>query len=207
MATTQGTPVTSASAARKRQRSTRLTVALALLVLAAAVVLGGVLSGSWLILVLAAVGAVVLGAAATRITHTELATARREAARDRAAQAQDYRRLSEERGAEHAAYVEHMAGRIAERETTLAELQEALGTAQRQGADMTRKMNAEARRAELAERDVERVQGRVDDAESRAAQAIVLVAELEQEIDVLRSELDAMTLAWQSAEASSRKRA
>ena len=81
---TSGTPV---SAARRRQRSTRLTVATVLLVLSAALVAGTVASGSWLLLVLAAAGAVVLGAAATRITHAELVQSRREANRDRAEQA------------------------------------------------------------------------------------------------------------------------
>ena len=99
---TSGTPV---SAARRRQRSTRLTVATALLVLSAALVAATVASGSWLLLVLAAAGAVVLGAAATRITHAELVQSRREANRDRAEQAQAYRRLAEERATEHAARV------------------------------------------------------------------------------------------------------
>ena len=56
----------------------------------------------------AAVLGVALGAAATRITHSELMQARRDASRDRAEQAQAYRELTDERTTEHAAYVAGM---------------------------------------------------------------------------------------------------
>jgi hypothetical protein len=49
----------------------------------------------------------------------------------------------------------------------------------------------------MAERDGREVSEQLEDAEHRAAEAIVRVAELEQEIDVLKSEL----LAWQTAPA------
>ena len=67
------------SAGRRRQRSTRLTVAVVLLALAALAVVGAVISGTWILMVLAAALGVVLGTAATRITHSELAETRREA--------------------------------------------------------------------------------------------------------------------------------
>ena len=57
---------------------------------------------------LAALLSVVLGAAATRITHSELMDARREAARDRAEQAQSYRRLTVTRTAENAEFAAGM---------------------------------------------------------------------------------------------------
>src|SRR6478672_8641505 len=95
-------PTPRAPKARRRQRSVRLTLAVALLVLAA--LLG-----------------VVLGAAATRITHSELMETRREAARDRAEQAQAYRDLTVARTAEHAAYAETMESRIAAHEPAITE--------------------------------------------------------------------------------------
>ena len=52
--------------------------------LSAVLVAGAVVSGSTLLITAAAVLGVVLGAAATKITHSELADARVEAARDRA---------------------------------------------------------------------------------------------------------------------------
>ncbi|MGZ4456284.1 MAG: hypothetical protein ACXVW1_03240 [Nocardioides sp.] len=162
-----------------------------LIATSALVVLGAVLSGSWLLVTLAAVLGVVLGAAATRITHSELMDTRREAARDRAEQAQAYRDLTVTRTAEHAEYSAAMQARIDAHELSITELEVALTSAQKRAAEATRKMNAEARRADVAEAEGRDVTVRLDEAEERAAEAIVRVAELEQEIDVLRAELDA----------------
>lgn len=181
----------SSPTARRRQRSTRLTVAVVLIVLSALAVAGAVLSGSWLLVTVAAVLGVVLGASATRITHSELMQTRRDAARDRAAQAQAYRDLTVARTAEHAEYTAAMQARMDHQETALGELEVALTSAQKRAAEATRKFNAEARRAEIAEQEGRDVTGRLADAEERAAEAIVRVAELEQEIDVLRAELEA----------------
>lgn len=193
---------TSRTAARRRQRSTRLTVAVALLVLAAVLVVGAVVAGSSLLVTLAAVAAVALGAAATRITHAELAAARVEAARDRAAQARDYAALTQRRTAENAAFALDMRRKIAAREEVISGLEVALSTAQRQVADQTLKFNAEARRAELAERtqaeqatSIASLERTLGSSEDRAAEAIVLVSELEAELDVLRAEL----ASWQAA--------
>jgi chromosome segregation ATPase len=188
-------PSLRAPKARRRQRSVRLTVAVGLLVLAALLVGGAVLSGSWLTLVLAAAVGVLLGAAATRITHSELMETRRDAARDRAEQAQAYRELTVARTAEQAEFTRTMESRIAAHESAISELEVALTSAQKRAAEATRKMNAEARRADVAEREGREKSEQLQDAEQRAAEAIVRVAELEQEIDVLRSEL----LAWQNA--------
>ena len=183
--------------ARRRQRSTRLTVAVVLIVISALVVLGAVLSGSWLLVTLAAVLSVVLGAAATRITHSELMATRREAARDRTQQAQAYRDLTVARTAEHAEFTATMQSRIESHEHAISELEEALTSAQKRAAEATRKMNAEARRADVAENEGRSLTESRDEAEQRAAEAIIRVAELEQELDVLRAELHA----WQSTPA------
>ena len=183
--------------ARRRQRSTRLTVAVVLIVFSALVVIGAVLSGSWLLVTLAAVLSVVLGAAATRITHSELMATRREAARDRTQQAQAYRDLTVARTAEHAEFTATMQSRIESHEHAISELEVALTSAQKRAAEATRKMNAEARRADVAENEGRTLLESRDEAEQRAAEAIIRVAELEQELDVLRAELHA----WQSAPA------
>lgn len=187
-------------ATRRRQRSTRLSVAVALLVLSALLVSGAAVTGSWLLVTTAAGLAVLLGAAATRITHSELAESRREAAADRAAQAQAYRDLTVARTEEHASYVFSVQATIARHETTIDELEGALTSAQKRAADTTRKLNAEARRADLLERENGRHAAALDAAEERAAEAIVMVAELEQELDVVRAELDVVTAAWHTAE-------
>jgi hypothetical protein len=188
------------SAARRRQRSTRLTVAVVLLVVATVLVGSALVAGTGWLTSLAAVAALVLGAAATRITHTEVMQARRDAARDRAEQAAEYAALTAERTAENAAFTADMRRKIADREEVIDGLEVALSKAQRHAADQTRKLNAEARRADVAEREVAESARLLDSSEDRAAEAIVLVAELEAELDVLRSELDS----WKAAAAARR---
>jgi chromosome segregation ATPase len=186
---------------RRRQRSTRITVAVVLLALAAVAVAGAVASGSSVVIASAAVLGVLLGAAATRITHSELAATRRDAARDRAVQAQEYRALTEARTAESAEFARTMQERVQRQRAAIGELEDALTAAQGRAADATRKLNAEARRADAAERNGTELSGRLAEAEGRAAEAIVRVAELEQELDVVRAELDVVTEAWHVAEA------
>jgi len=161
-----------------------------LIVVSALAVAGAALSGSWLLATSAAVLAVLLGASATRITHTELLQTRREAARDRAAQAQAYRDLTVARTAEHAEYAAAMTTRLTRQETALGELEAALASAQRRAAEATRRLNAEARRADLAEQEGRSHLARLEEAEERAAEAVVRVTELEQEVDVLRAEIE-----------------
>ena len=184
----------SSPTARRRQRSTRLTVAVSLLTLAAALVTAAFLGSVAWFQAFAAISAVVLGAAATRITHSELMQSRRDAALDRAEQAHAYRVLTEERTTEHAAFADSMKSRVDQQELALTELESALGEAQKRAAEATRKFNAEARRAELAEQVGRATSAKLDEAEERAAEAVLRVAELEQELDVARAEI----LAWQA---------
>src|SRR3954468_6234097 len=195
----------------RRQRSTRLTVSVLLLALPPLVVVGALATGSWPLLAGSAALGVLLGAAATRITHNELATTRRDAARDRAQQAQAYRRLTEERTAEQAEFAASMQARVTQQQDAVRELEEALTNAQHRASEATRKVNAEARRADAAERQgadtAERLRAQLAEAEDRAAEAVVRVAELEQEVDVVRAELVTVTRAWHDAEAAQRRRA
>jgi hypothetical protein len=170
-----------------------VTAAVGLIVLAALVVTGAALSGSWLLVTIAAGLGVVLGAAATRITHTELVKSRVEAARDRATQAVAYNELTETRTSEHASYVADVRTRLAQKERALEELEEALSLSQRRAATSTRKRNAEGRRAAG-------LQVQLSAAEERAAMAQLRVVELEQDVLALRAELDTVTAAWHAAE-------
>lgn len=167
-------------------------VAVALLALATAIVIGALASSSAGFTAVAAVGAVLAGAAATRITHSELMAARRDAAHDRAVQAQEYRALTERRTAESAAFAADMRRRIQEREEALDVLERALSSAQKNAAEQTLKRGQESRRADAAEQGREDAERGREDAETRAAEAIVAVAELEAEIDVLRSEVESL---------------
>lgn len=178
-------------AARRRQRSTRVTVAVGLLLFAAVLVVGAVATGQFALVLLSAIAALALGAASTRITWSELAQTRRDAAADRARQAQAYRDITSRRAAENVAFAQDMRSRIAEREEVIGHLEVELGRALERAATSTLKMSAEARRAELAESTVSRLTQSIEESETRAADAIVRVAELEAELDGLRSELDA----------------
>lgn len=180
---------------RRRQRSARVLVAALLLLLATAVVAGTALTGSWALVTGAGLVAVLLGAAATKITHTELLATRREAARDRAEQAQAYRELDVRRSAEGVEFAADMQGRIAKRDATVSRLERRLADAAAELADARRTLAEVEGRVDVAEREAERLAGRLADADERAMGAVVRVAELEQEIDVL-------TAQWQAAEAA-----
>lgn len=180
-------------------------LAATLILIAAVVVIGAVLSASLTLVSVAAVLAVVLGAAAARIIHTELVQARREAAADRARQAQDYRRLAEQRSTEQRDFVDAMGTRVGRAERARSELESAVVASQGRAADAMRRLRAETRRADLAEAEGTRLAVALEESEERAAEAIVRVAELEDENDtlrtenaVLKSELDIAT-SWPAA--------
>ncbi len=187
----------SSPSARRRQRSTRLVAAVALLLVAAAAVAGALMSGSPVLVSVAAVAAVVLGVTATRITHTELMVARREGYGGLARQAQAYAALTEARAEENSRFVAILRERIDHSTTALEQIEEALCAAQRRAAEAARVIRSEGERADRAEAESVVVARRLEDAEERAAEAIVRVAELEQERDLLLAELDA----WRSAPA------
>jgi mannitol-specific phosphotransferase system IIBC component len=181
--------------ARRRQRSARLAVAVSLLVVSACVVFGTMMSGSTFIVYLGAVVAVLLGAAATRITHSELMKTRREAARDRAEQAREYGELDAKRTAEHKAQSETLTERIAQRQATIHELEAELSAAHKRLAEEHRLLNKETKRADRAEGEVAAQAKRAEAAEIRAAEAIVSIAALEKQLADLKAEL----AAWEDA--------
>jgi len=182
-----------------------LAVAAALVITAAVVVIGAVLSASLTVVSVAAVLSVVLGTTATRITRTELVRSRRDAARDRAQQAQDYRALSQTRSQEDREFVDAMGTKLGNAERAVIQLESAVVSSQGRAADAMRRLKAQTRRADLAEVEGTRVAVALEESEERAAEAIIRVAELQDENDVLRtengvlqSELDIATL-WPQA--------
>src|SRR5689334_8295575 len=97
---------------RRRQRSTRVTVAVCLLVAAVAVVLVSLPTQSALWIGAGAVIALSLAAGALRTMWTEVLQSRRENAADRAAAAAAYRNLFSQRAAEHAEFSAAMTERL-----------------------------------------------------------------------------------------------
>jgi hypothetical protein len=159
---------------RRRQRSVRVTVAVALLGLATVLVLLSLPTQSPVWLSVSAVSSLACGWAAARIVYTELVQSRREAAADRAEQARAYRSMFAERATEHAAFTTSMTDRLARRDREVAELESTLVSAE------TRAMQAEAR--------VQREARRANDATARAEELGQRVEELEEALVIRRAE-------------------
>jgi hypothetical protein len=155
------------SPARRRQRSVRVSVAVVLLSVATLGVLVTLPTQSPALLSTSSVVALLLAWASLRIMWTEVLQSRRENAADRAAAASTYRSLFSLRAAEHAEFTTAMTERLAESNLSVRELQGELVLAQRQAADAMV-------RAESAEHTLDRARGRV--------------SELEQSIELLRTE-------------------
>src|SRR3954464_11094986 len=99
---------------RRRQRSTRVTIAVSLLAVAVVAVLSSLPTRSALWIGIASVAALSLSASALRLMWTEVLQSRRENAADRAAAAAAYRNLFSQRAAEHADFTAAMTERLAE---------------------------------------------------------------------------------------------
>ena len=186
---------TSAGTSRRRQRSTRVIVAVLLLLGAAAAVAGSAVTGSWLAVTIAGGVAVLLGTAATKITHSELMSARVEAARDRAHQAKAFRDLDVRRSAEGVEFAADMQGRLAKRNATVSRLERRLHDTAEELADARRALTELEEQLAYAERENATLGDRLGDAQERATSAVVRVAELEAEVDLL-------TAQWEAAEAA-----
>jgi hypothetical protein len=156
--------------ARRRQRSVRVTVALALLSAATAGVLAALPTQSPVLLSVSSLTALVLAWAALRIMWTEVLQSRREHAADRAAAASAYRELFSRRAAEHAEFTTAMTERLAESNLSVRELQGELVQAQRRAAD-----------ARL----------RAESSEQSLGEARDRIGQLERSIDLLRAEREA----------------
>lgn len=157
------------------------------------------LIGSLALAVAAGVAATVLGAAGVRITYAEVADSRRDAARDRAEQAQAYRVIAEKRSTEQALYVADTSGRLARHEATIARLESRLSDAGTELDQARQEIAAERESARLVTADRDRLARGREDAEERAALAIVRVAELEQEIAIVVAE-------WRAGQSAPRRR-
>ncbi len=139
---------------RRRQRSVRATVAVALLALATVGVLLALPTGSVPALSVAAVFAVAAGWAAARIFWTEVLQSWRDAAADRARQAAAYRILFTDQADGHAAFATAMTDRLADRDREVGELEATLRLSERRATDAEERVRREARRAADAQERV-----------------------------------------------------
>jgi hypothetical protein len=147
---------------RRRQRSVRVTVSVALLSLASAVVVVALPTQSPFWLSLSSVLAIALSWAALRIMWTEVLQSRRENAADRAAAASAYRSLFSQRAAEHAEFTTAMTERLAEAHISRRELEGLVTLAETRARISEGKLRDESKR-------VVGLQQRIDELESALA--------------------------------------
>jgi methylmalonyl-CoA mutase cobalamin-binding subunit len=108
---------------RRRQRSTRVTVAVSLLAVAVVAVVSSLPTQSALWIGIASVVALALATGGLRLMWTEVLQSRRENAADRAAAAAAYRNLFSKRAAEHAEFTAAMTDRLAQAHLAARELE------------------------------------------------------------------------------------
>jgi hypothetical protein len=85
-----------------------------------------------------------------------------------------------------------MSAKVGQAEQATTQLEAALVASQGRAADSVRRLRAETRRADEAEAEGSRLAVALEDSEERGAEAILRVAELEDENGVLRSENDVL---------------
>ncbi len=153
---------TCAAPSRRRPRSARVTLAVALLCLATTAAVGALVLGDARGLGAAVLVVVGCGWTALRLACTELRLLRRHAARDRAWQAAAYRDHVSRASAEHAAFAAAMTHRLTGRQREVRELE---GT-----------LRLSEARACAAEARVRREVRRVDDARGRIIELEVALA-------------------------------
>jgi hypothetical protein len=111
------------SAPRRRQRGVRVTVAGALLALAALLTVTALAIATVPVLASACIGTLLLGAAAARILLAEVRQSRRDQARERAAQARAYDAILADRSRAQRALTWTLVERVAAREREVSELE------------------------------------------------------------------------------------
>ncbi len=164
---------------RRRQRSVRVTVAVGLLALATVLELLALPTQSPVWLSISSVVALLCGWAAARIVYSELVQSRREAAADRAAQAEAYRSVFAARIAEHLEFTTTMTGRLTRRDREVAELsrstvdaQRRAGEAERRAAEAETRVQREARRVVESQDQVQRLSARIAELEAALVQQV-----------------------------------
>jgi Skp family chaperone for outer membrane proteins len=165
--------------ARRRQRSVRVTVAVALLSFATLGVVLALPTASFAWMATAAVVALVCGWASARIVYNELAQSRRENFADRAAQANAYRTLFSARAEEHAEFSSVMTDKLVKNQREVRELSGTLVLAEKRAAEAEYRIKREAQRATTLEAKVN---------------------ELEEELEIRKAEEEDQLAVWDAAQ-------
>ena len=139
------------SPSRRRERSVGITAASLLLVLATILVVTTIALGSFVWLSAASVVAAVAGWVTARTYQAQLLTSRREAGKERAVLATEYRELLGQRAEEQSVFLSALTEQMVFRERELADLQGVVGLAER--------------RAEVAEGQLRETKGELMEAQ------------------------------------------
>ena len=144
--------------ARRRQRSVRVTVAVALLSFATLAVVSALPTRSFGWMAASSVFALFCAWASARIIYNELTQSRRESAADRAAQATAYREMFSARATEHAEFASVMTDKLKRTDREVRELSGTLVLAEKRAAEAEHRVKREARRASDLEAKVEELE-------------------------------------------------
>jgi serine phosphatase RsbU (regulator of sigma subunit) len=187
-------------------------VATTLLGLAGLVVVAALPTQSPVWLSVSSVFALLCGATASRIIHTELLQSRQEAAADRAAQAQAYKTMFAERAEEHAEFTTAMTERLSGRERDLEELEGTLVLAEKRAIEAEARVLRESRRANQADETIAELRGALEIRQAEEADELAswdaslhLQGELDTVVDLLAWE-DKANAGKQAADEEARKK-
>ncbi|NUR06190.1 MAG: hypothetical protein HOQ22_11260 [Nocardioidaceae bacterium] len=148
----------------------RVTVAVALMGVATVAVLAALPTQNALLLSVASLVALGCGWAAARIVYSELAQSRRDAATDRAGQAQAYRVMFELRAREHAEFTTSITDKLARGAKEITSLEDTVLSAEKRAMEAEARVQREARRANDAQERVHELTERVDELELASAE-------------------------------------
>lgn len=160
----------------------RVTVAVVLMSIATLAVVLALPTQSAVWLSAASVLALACGWASARIVYSELVQSRRDAAKDRSAQANAYRSLFSERAEEHAKFTTAMTDRLVRRDREVAELEATIVLAEKRAIEAEIRVQREARRANEAQELVAELQEKL---EIRKAEEADQLAGWDPELDTV----------------------
>lgn len=185
---------------RKIPRSRRAIGATALLVSAVLVAIAGVVIATVPVLAAATTYAVVTGIIAARLLSDEIAQLRRDWAHDRAVIADDHRRTSIDRAAEHIAFAEQMGSRIRLKDVQLESLRDSLVTAEIDLAKVRERLSAERARVEALTSDLDAAASDLESARVDLRKAMDALATSESAEIQARAEVQAWEASATEAE-------
>lgn len=150
-------------ATHHRRPTTRVSIAVSLLVLAGVVLVVALLVASATALLVAAVTSYLAGVAAARVLADDLAQSRREAARARAAQSRADCERAQAVATQHRRAVTTLTRSLADSESAASALRARLALAQEQLGDTSRRLLRESRRTSTRiaalQAEIDRLQG------------------------------------------------